>query len=194
MNGDPSKNSRSTRQTVASARAEAQAESKRARAERKATSADDGPVAGAAIVRTSVIGTVLFGLTAVIAATVGYDPDTLTPAMLVATGVALGLFAIGSLLFLVALFVAAQRSRESEISVGSMFFLADVAPPIVRVWLLGSLAAQVVIGVATAASRPFSPLAFGTLVPMFGLGLAGLWGARHGTFPERKVESRSKKR
>jgi hypothetical protein len=31
-------------------------------------------------------------------------------------------------------------------------------------------------------------MAFGFLVPVFGLGLAGLWGARYGTFAAR-VES-----
>ena len=36
--------------------------------------------------------------------------------------------------------------------------------------------------------RPFTPLAFGILVPMLGLGLIALWGARHGTFPARADE------
>jgi hypothetical protein len=33
----------------------------------------------------------------------------------------------------------------------------------------------------------YSPLAFGILVPVFGLGLCGLWGARYGTFEPRPV-------
>jgi hypothetical protein len=37
----------------------------------------------------------------------------------------------------------------------------------------------------TSAVRPFSSLAFGVLVPVSGLGLMGLWGARYGTFPPR---------
>jgi hypothetical protein len=32
-------------------------------------------------------------------------------------------------------------------------------------------------------------VAFGILVPIFGLGLAGLWGARHGVFEARSVPS-----
>ncbi len=35
--------------------------------------------------------------------------------------------------------------------------------------------------------RLYSPLAFGFLVPVYGLGLCGLWGARYGTFEPRPV-------
>jgi hypothetical protein len=31
-----------------------------------------------------------------------------------------------------------------------------------------------------------NPLAFGILTPLYGLGIAGLWGARHGTFAPRR--------
>ena len=51
--------------------------------------------------------------------------------------------------------------------------------------MLGSLAAQVAIGVGTAAARPFTSLAFGVLAPLYGLALTGLWGARHGRFENR---------
>jgi hypothetical protein len=44
---------------------------------------------------------------------------------------------------------------------------------------------QVVVALVTAIARPFTGLAFGILVPVFGLGLAGLWGARRGSFPSR---------
>ena len=44
------------------------------------------------------------------------------------------------------------------------------------------------MAVATAAARPFTPLAFGVLAPMFGLGVMGLWGAKFGTFPPRPPE------
>jgi len=43
----------------------------------------------------------------------------------------------------------------------------------------------VVAAFATAAARPNSSLAFGILAPLWGQGLAGLWGARHGAFPPR---------
>jgi hypothetical protein len=44
----------------------------------------------------------------------------------------------------------------------------------------------VVVAVATAAVRPFTPLAFGILVPLYGLGLAGVWAAAFGTFGPRR--------
>jgi hypothetical protein len=34
-------------------------------------------------------------------------------------------------------------------------------------------------------ARPFTSLAFGVLSPLFGLAMAGLWGARHGSFGAR---------
>jgi hypothetical protein len=51
--------------------------------------------------------------------------------------------------------------------------------------LLGALAVETVVAFATAGARPFSALAFGILVPMFGLGLSGRWGARYGHFDPR---------
>ena len=36
-----------------------------------------------------------------------------------------------------------------------------------------------------AGLEPFTSLAFGVLVPMFGLAQAGLWGARYGHFGSR---------
>ena len=55
----------------------------------------------------------------------------------------------------------------------------------VQVRMLVPLAIQVVVALLTASIRLYTPLAFGILVPMWGLGLAGLWGARYGTFPPR---------
>jgi hypothetical protein len=48
-----------------------------------------------------------------------------------------------------------------------------------------ALAIQVVVAVTTASIRPFTTLAFGILVPMFGIGMNGLWAARHGRFGPR---------
>ena len=39
---------------------------------------------------------------------------------------------IGTVVFLIALYVAAQRSRDSAIGVGGLFFLGDAAPTPVR--------------------------------------------------------------
>jgi len=104
----------------------------------------------------------------------------------VAATVALVLFAAGCAAFLSAYAVAVRRSRNESIGVGGLFFLGgDVAPVAVRRSLLGSLAAQGAVGLGTALARPFTSLAFGVLTPVVGLGLSGLWGARHGRFAPR---------
>ena len=177
---------------MAEERAAAQAAKREERARRRAERDERGDTdrerqPGSAIIVASVGGTAVFTLSAVIAATIGFSDTQTTTAMVVAVVVALALFAVGSVVFLVALYLAAQRSREVLIGVGSLFFLGEAAPASVRLWLMGSLAVQVVVAVATAAGRPFTSLAFGTLVPMFGLALAGLWGALHGNYPERVI-------
>jgi hypothetical protein len=84
--------------------------------------------------------------------------------------------------------VAISRSRTESIGIGGLYFLAGSASKVVRVRLLGALTAQVVIAIVAASIRPFTSVAFGVLVPVFGLGLCGLWGARHGQFPARSVD------
>ena len=63
--------------------------------------------------------------------------------------------------------------------------VAGVAHPKVRTPLVRQLYFQVVVAIVAAAVHPFTPLAFGTLVPMVGLGFSGLWAVRHGLFPSR---------
>lgn len=106
------------------------------------------------------------------------------------------MFVAGCVLFLWAYAVAIRRSRLVQVDVVGVYFLAGgSAPPAVRRQLLGSLGAQVVISIAAAAARPFTSLAAAILVPVVGLGLTGLWGARHGTFPPRPpAASRPQKR
>ena len=97
------------------------------------------------------------------------------------------LFAAGFLAFCWSLLRAADRSRDEELSVAGLWFLAgSSAPRSVQRDLLVPLGLQVVVAVATAAVRPFTPLAFGILVPLYGLGLAGVWGAAFGTFGPRR--------
>lgn len=159
------------------------------RAARPAASApgalDREPNRGRRIIHLALGGTALFTVTAVLAA--------LWPGVfrLPAAVVALGLFAIGIPIFLVAYARSIGRSRTQVISVGGVFFLAGCAPRSVQVRLLGALAVQVVVAVITASVRPFSSLAYGVLVPMFGIACAGLWGAFHGTFPARTDRSAS---
>jgi len=77
------------------------------------------------------------------------------------------------------LLVLARSTRGDDIAVASWVFLAaGAAPAPVRVRLLGLAGASVVVAGVTATVNPFA-----VLVPMLPLGLAALWGARHGEFP-----------
>jgi len=136
---------------------------------------------GRRLVQASWIGTALFTVLAVGAAAF---PDALAPASAVFD---LVLFATGFLAFCWSLLRAADRSREEELSVAGLWFLAGgSAPRAVQRDLLVPLGIQVVVAVATAAVRPFTPLAFGIPVPLYGLGLAGVWGAAFGPFGARR--------
>ena len=75
--------------------------------------------------------------------------------------------------------------RRDVVDVAGLFFLTRSAPKNVQRNLMGAFGAQCVIGIASAALRPYTSSAFGVLVPVVGLGLAGLWAARRGTFPAR---------
>jgi hypothetical protein len=133
------------------------------------------------IIKASWAGTAAFAVTAIAAAV---EPDMFEVAAL---AVALSLFAVGTVVFLVAFVHAVGRSREVDIGIGGLYFLAGSAPRPVQLHLLGSLGVEVVVAFATASARPFTSLAFGMLVPLYGLALCGLWGAYHGSFPPRAV-------
>ncbi len=136
------------------------------------------PETGRSIIAASWVGTVLFTITAVL--------SVLTSSMrAVGVVVALALFGVGCVVFLKAFFEVVERSRTEEIAVTQVYFLSGSAPKAVRWHLLGATAVQTVVAFATASARPFTAVAFGILVPMYGLGMAGLWAARHGDFPER---------
>jgi hypothetical protein len=158
--------------------------------------ADDGAVSTGAPVRVvpvdthdgdrllvwSWAGTALFAVTAFAAVAV----DAL---MAVSTPVAIVLFLLGCVLFVRAFLYAVSERRTDLIGIGGLFFLAGSAPRRVQKQLLGSLGVEVVVAIATASLRPYTALAFGALVPMYGLGLAGLWAARYGTFPSRPPDT-----
>ena len=105
------------------------------------------------------------------------------------------MFAIGVFAFLWGYWTAVQRSRTDDIAVAQLYFLAGGSTPrrVKRV-MNSALAIQVVTCLATAIARSTtdgksgSTLAFGILVPMFGLGLNGLWCAGHGSFAARVRE------
>ena len=142
---------------------------------------------GRAIVGASWMGTAVFAATALAAR--ADNPDRfmeegpLYPAMVVA----LVLFAASLPLAIYALARGAVRTarNEEKVTVGSLFFLSRSAPPPVRLALLGSLGACLLVTAATAAAEPF-----GILVPVWPLALCGVWAARHGSFPPIPQPSR----
>lgn len=137
---------------------------------------DDG---GAWIVRASWIST---GMLAVGAA-VSVLAESL---QWVVIPIAVALAVVGFVAFAAAYVTAIGRSRTEEIAVAGVYFLIDCAPKAVQRSLLASFAAQVAIAVLAASLRPYTAVAFAILAPLNGIGLAGLWGARHGTFPPRR--------
>lgn len=144
--------------------------------------------AGDAIVLVDVIGTVAFTITAIYAAVVFS-----ATAQWVGAITAMALFAVGVFVFLWSFWNAVQRSREEQIGVLQMYLLlGEPTPRRVRWIMLIMLAVQVTVAFATALGRseaddgsPGTSLAVGILVPMFGMGLNGLWCAFHGVFPPR---------
>lgn len=133
---------------------------------------------GRLLIGLSWAGTVVSCVTAIVNAATGDRNDFLLSAV-----PALILFALGSVAFLAAFLLAVQRSRTEAIGVGGLYFLAGCAPAAVQRTMMASVAVQTVVPFVATVIRPF--VAFSVLAPMWSLGLAGLWGALHGTFPPR---------
>jgi hypothetical protein len=143
---------------------------------------------GERIVRADMILTAVFGATAAYAA-ISFS----TAAQWVGAVTAMALFAIGVFAFLWSYWLAVQRSRVDEITIGPLYLLLGPGiPKRIRRTMLLTLLAQVVIATITTFARrdgpdgnPGSSLAVGFLVPMLGFGLNGLWAVTHATFPPR---------
>jgi hypothetical protein len=153
-------------------------------------------IPGGRLMTLDIVGTVVFTGSAVVAAVV-FDGAAKVQGVVVD----LVLFAIGVATFLLGYWTAVQRSRQDEMSVAELFFLLGTAIPArVKRTMNLCLIVQTAVAVTTAMARLSTPsstapsgssagstLAFGVLVPMFGLGLNGLWAATHGSFgPRRK--------
>ena len=138
---------------------------------------------GTTIIRSSWIGTGIFVVATSLAA--GVKVLRLPVAL-----IDLVLFFGGVGAFLWALVTAADRSRQQEIGLWSLFMLEGTAPRRVRQLLLGALALEIVVAFATIWINV--ALAFGILVPLWGLAHAGLWGARYGVFPPRRSSRRTR--
>ena len=139
---------------------------------------------GAAIVRASWVGTAVFAVAAAAGAAVQGVVGW------IAFSVELGLFVAGCVVFVWAYAVAVRRTRTDEIAVAGVYLMMGSTPKHVRRMLMGSLTAQIVIALATAAARPYTIAATGILVPVYGLGLGGLWAARHGKFSPRQTKAK----
>ena len=99
-----------------------------------------------------------------------------------ATIVSVALFLASLPIWIYAFGLALVRSaRGDDIAVSSWVFLTSSAPKEERAQLLGATGVCIVVALATAWANPFS-----VLVPMFQLGCAALWGARHGVYPARR--------
>lgn len=131
---------------------------------------------GRAIIVASWLGDVVFAVTALpVAAGVGAFEVSAAVACLLLFAVSLGVWGW-------ALVVAAARTtRGDDVTVTTLFLMEGRAPGRVRWLLYGSVAVSVAIAAASAVRNPFS-----VLVPMYPLGLVGLWGARHGVYPARR--------
>jgi hypothetical protein len=135
---------------------------------------------GDALVRADVWATLVFALVAALAAAF---PDAFVP---VFVPVSLVLFLAGCVAFVWAFARGVSRSRYEAVTLGGLFFLTEgAAPPRVRRALRLLFGLQVLVAVVAALVRPFTPLAFGTLAPIFGLGVIALWAARYGEFPAK---------
>jgi hypothetical protein len=105
----------------------------------------------------------------------------------------MALFAIGVAATLWAYTRALDRSRVEEVGVANLYLLTgDTAPKPVRRTMSLALTVQIVaalagawIGVAGLDEGQLNALAFGVLVPMFAVGMNGVWAALHGSYGPR---------
>ncbi|MGD9997548.1 MAG: hypothetical protein AB7L17_06770 [Ilumatobacteraceae bacterium] len=142
-----------------------------------------------ALVRADVIGTGLFAL----AVAVGIPFDDERAVQVTFGVVSMVLFAIGAAGCLWAYVSALDRSRTDEIGVANLYLLTGpTAPKPVKLTMTLALVAQValallgaIIGAVGLSGNQVNALAFGILVPMFGLAMNGLWAVRHGSFGPR---------
>jgi hypothetical protein len=141
------------------------------------------------VIRVDVAGTAVFLIALVIA--VPFRSDRF--AQFLIGGVSMVLFAIGVATTLWAYARALDRSRVEEVGVANLYLLTgQTAPKPVRRIMTWALTVQVVaavvgawIGVVGLDEGELNALAFGVLVPMFGIGMNGVWAALHGSYGPR---------
>lgn len=147
------------------------------------------PQLGSRVVRLDVAGTIAFLIALVVAVPLRNHRS----AQFLIGGVSMVLFAIGVVTTLLAYTRALERSRVEEVGVANLFLLTgETAPKPVRRTMSWALAVQIVaaitgawIGVVGLDKGQLNALAFGVLVPMFGVGMNGLWAAANGSYGPR---------
>ena len=150
------------------------------------------------LVRVDVIGTAAF----VAAEAVAIPLRSQRVGQVLIAVVSLVLFAMGVATALWAYAAALERSRSEEVGVANLYLLTgSTAPPPVKRTMSIALAVQVVlalagaiVGVVGLGKNDLNALAFGTLVPMFGIGMNGAWAARYGSYGPRAKTTRAPRR
>ncbi|MEX0846259.1 MAG: hypothetical protein WD023_00635 [Ilumatobacteraceae bacterium] len=145
--------------------------------------------AGKRLVQADVIGTGLF----VVVIAIGVPLRDERWAQVLVGVVSMVLFVIGAVGCLWAYVSALERSRVDEIGVANLYLLTGpTAPTPVKRTLTLALVAQVVVALVGAivgavglSGNQVNAMAFGILVPMFGLAIDALWAVRHGSFGPR---------
>ena len=141
------------------------------------------------LVRANLAGTALF--LAALALAIPFRSQR--PGQVLIVVVSLVLFAAGIATSLWAYTTALERSRSEEVGVANLYLLSgDTAPKPVKRAMSWALAVQVVaaltgatVGVVGLQDNQLNALAFGVLVPMFGIGMNGAWAARYGSYGPR---------
>ncbi len=141
------------------------------------------------LVRANLAGTALF--LAALAFAIPFRSHR--PGQVLIVVVSLVLFAAGIASSLWAYTTALERSRSEEVGVANLYLLSgDTAPKPVKRAMSWALAVQVIaalmgasVGVAGLQENQLNALAFGVLVPMFGIGMNGAWAARYGSYGPR---------
>lgn len=141
------------------------------------------------LVRANLAGTALF----LVALAFAIPFRTHRAAQVLIVVVSLVLFAAGIASSLWAYTTALERSRSEEVGVANLFLLSGgTAPAPVKRAMSAALGVQIVmaligasVGVAGLEENQLNALAFGVLVPMFGIGMNGAWAARYGSYGPR---------
>ncbi len=144
---------------------------------------------GAGLVRADVVGTAVF----VAVLLIGVPLRDERPAQILVGAVSMVLFTVGAVGCLWAYVSALERSRIDEIGVANLYLLTGrTAPPPVKRLMSAMLGVQVVaaltgaiVGAVGLEGSQVNAMAFGILVPMFGLAMNALWAVRHGSFGPR---------